>query len=123
METLKDKSSVHAYHAELLGLGPSWRVVRLQLDLANREALIDVEVAADDRVECPECGKLCWISSFDETREWPLQLLTFQAVVRCRIPRTDCPEHGVLRAVTPWFRREKKDSESKGDSHELENTV
>ncbi len=31
-----------------------------------------------------------------------LDAMQFQTLIRCRVPRCECPEHGVLTAKVPW---------------------
>jgi hypothetical protein len=124
VDTVKDKSSVHSLHAELLGLKGSWKISSITLDAKNQTVIIQVEMPADARVECPECGNLCWISDFKDEQEWAhLSLLTYKAVIRCCMPRCDCPEHGVLRVAAPWAPRTSQisretASETEGEDHE-----
>jgi transposase len=45
---------------------------------------------------CPGCGVGCRIYDHREERFWRhLDTMQFQTIVHCRIPRVNCPEHGI----------------------------
>ena len=66
-----------------------------------------VEVFADHkptaRFCCPECGKELGLYDHAEERRWRhLDSCQFRTYLVARVPRVDCPEHGVRQAKVPW---------------------
>jgi transposase len=52
---------------------------------------------------CPTCGRVCSVYDHSEERSWRhLDTMRYATVVVARIPRTDCPEHGVVQVSVPW---------------------
>ena len=89
------------YHA-ILGLLPPWGVDRVKLD---REAgVIHVWIREDEGAvfPCPECAKPCPL--YDHTdREWRhLDTCQFETRLHARLPRVECPAHGVKTVRVPW---------------------
>ena len=74
-----------------------------QLDLLRGR--VELEVAWDEEaaVVCPECRKECARRDHAPEREWRhLNVMQFLTVIRARVPRCRCPEHGVKTVRTPW---------------------
>jgi transposase len=54
-------------------------------------------------VVCPECRKECARHDHAPEREWRhLNVMQFLTVIKARVPRCRCPEHGVKTVRTPW---------------------
>jgi transposase len=52
---------------------------------------------------CPECGRECSIHDCAPERTWRhLDTMQFATLIRARVPRADCPEHGVKTTQVPW---------------------
>lgn len=91
------------FYCQVLGLESPWTVARVELDLDKQR--VDVHTVHQDGVTwaCPECGQL--LSTYDHAPErvWrhldTCQLKTF---LHARVPRVDCPEHGVKQVRVPW---------------------
>ncbi len=59
-------------------------------------------VVHDGPVLCPTCRKPCSIHDHRE-RQWRhSDLYEFEAYVVAKVPRADCPEHGVHQLPVPW---------------------
>ena len=58
----------------LMGLGPEWRIERVDEDSERQEARVALARRAGSPLRCPECGRTCL--GYD-------------------VPRVECPEHGV----------------------------
>ena len=87
----------------LLGLVPPWAVVNVDLNTAEKRVEIDVQWPANHQVECPECGRTCSIRDHREERRWRhLDTMQFQTIIKSRVPRSDCKEHGPLTVEVPW---------------------
>lgn len=62
-----------------------------------------VEHKPGEEFTCPECGKKFGVYDHAEERTWRhLDSCQFATMLRARIPRVACPEHGVLQASVPW---------------------
>lgn len=88
--------------AVLLGLEAPWHVVRVELNPAR--ARIDLWAAhGDTRWPCPACAQqlACWDHA--EERTWRhLDTCQFETYLHARIPRVQCPTHGVKQVRVPW---------------------
>lgn len=93
-------------YERILGLDKPWSVREVQLNVDDGHVDIFVEHAADVRWTCPECGKA--LGCYDHARErvWRhLDTCQYQTHLHARIPRVDCPEHGVKQVDVPWADR------------------
>lgn len=89
--------------AKVLGIVPPWRVS--SVELKTDEARIDIFLEHDKGVrwECPKCGRLSGVRDHTAERTWRhLDMCQFQTFLHARIPRIECPEHGVLQVKVPW---------------------
>ena len=96
---------LQAHYGLMLGLVPPWAVVHVNLDLHEKRLVLEVEYPGGHRVPCPEpgCGEQCRIKDHREVRSWRhLDTMQFETQVRCRVPRSDCPIHGVKTIQVPW---------------------
>jgi transposase len=90
-------------YQQILGLREPWRVERVDLKVQEQEVDIWVEHDAQARFGCPHCGKLCPLYDHAAERRWRhLDTCQFQTYLHARIPRVDCPEHGVANVEVPW---------------------
>ena len=54
-------------------------------------------------VSCPECGKGCTMADHAPERTWRhLDTMQFETLIRARVPRSRCPEHGVKTVGVSW---------------------
>nr|BFD66615.1 hypothetical protein HAGR004_16370 [Bdellovibrio sp. HAGR004] len=64
---------------------------------------IEVQWPSGHQVECAECSRSCSIKDHREERRWRhLDTMQFQTIIKSRIPRSACPEHGVKTINVPW---------------------
>ena len=90
-------------YQQVLGLASPWFVERVELDVAEQR--VDVFVEHDSRVKwrCPECGHELGCHDHSEERTWRhLDTCQFVTHLRARVPRVECPEHGVVQVRVPW---------------------
>jgi transposase len=89
-----------------LGLSPPWRVVDQRLETGKQPNELHLAVAAEPgaRFPCPTCGRSCKPHDWKEMSWRHLNFFQHACFVSARIPRTDCPDHGVLRINVPWAR-------------------
>jgi len=87
----------------LLGLKSPWSVSRVNLDVKERR--VDVWAGHPENAvwACPQCSKKLPLYDHAEERTWRhLDSCQFQTHLHARIPRVDCPEHGVVQVGVPW---------------------
>ena len=98
-----EEETVSAHYAQLLGIKAPWRVQSAQLDLRTSKVEIAVEWDEAAPVCCPECGVKCPRHDRAPERTWRhLDVMQFQTIIRARVPRSRCAEHGVLTVRAPW---------------------
>ena len=90
-------------YRQILGLDTPWVVSRVELKLAEEQ--VDIWVEHDKGVSwpCPTCGRVLACRDHAEERAWRhLDSCQFKTFLHARVPRVDCPEHGVLQVRVPW---------------------
>ena len=89
-----------------LGVGSPWRLVDQRLDLDKHPHVLEILLEAERGAEfsCPECGRRCKAHDFKEFSWRHLNFFQHHCLITARVPRTDCPEHGVKRVKVPWAR-------------------
>jgi transposase len=99
--------SLEQHYRQLLGLEEPWVVEAVNLDLAAQRVEIRLQAKVDTRgLKCPECAK--WSALYDHApeRRWRhLDTMQFETVLVARIPRVNCPEHGVKTIEGPGPQR------------------
>lgn len=86
----------------ILGLKSPWAVSAVELKIAESLVTVKLEHEPGWRFTCPTCGKAC--STHDHrSRKWRhLDTCGLITMIEAEVPRTTCPEHGVLQAAVPW---------------------
>ena len=89
-----------------LGLTEPWKVVGQELDTESNPSGLRLDVEADRGAlyPCPECKKLCKTHDFQEFTWRHLNFFQHYCLIKARVPRVKCPEHGVHRVNVPWAR-------------------
>jgi transposase len=87
---------------QLIGLTPPWRVREVELALAQGEVRVFVEVESRATLRCPTCGSECPGYDTRERRWRHLDTMQYRTIVIGRVPRVECPEHGVVQVAVPW---------------------
>ena len=89
-----------------LGIAPPWRLVGQRLDTDKRPNELHLEVAAERgaRFSCPDCGRLCKAHDFARFTWRHLNFFQHHCYITAKVPRTNCPDHGVKRIQVPWAR-------------------
>jgi transposase len=89
-------------YRHLLGLQSPWSVARVELSVKDQRVDVWAEHEAT-RWPCPECGAALPLYDHAEERSWRhLDSCQFKTYLRARIPRIDCPAHGVKQVRVPW---------------------
>jgi transposase len=87
----------------ILGLQAPWHIARVALDTSGERVDLWVEHAADARWTCPACGEAAPGHDHAEERVWRhLDTCQYQTFLHARVPRVDCPTHGVRQVGVPW---------------------
>ena len=87
----------------LLGVNSPWEVKGVELKLDDQKVEIELGWQWGSDAACPECGRNCSFHECAPERTWRhLDTMQFKTVLRTRVPRSDCPEHGVRTMKVPW---------------------
>ena len=89
-----------------LGLADPWKVVGQVLDVNKKPSELRLDIDADRGTlyPCPECGKPCKAHDFKEFTWRHLNFFQHHCLITARVPRVNCPEHGIHRVNVPWAR-------------------
>ena len=90
-------------YRHVLGLEKPWQVTRVQLDIRREQ--VDVWTVHDEgqRWPCPECGIPLSVYDHAPDRAWRhLDTCQFKTFLHARIPRVECPTHGVRQVKVSW---------------------
>jgi transposase len=89
-------------YAAILGVKEPWDVDRVELRLAQGEVHIWVALPTETLWVCRECLAAAPIHDHRE-RVWRhLDTCQYQTLVHARVPRLDCPTHGIRQVRVPW---------------------
>lgn len=95
-------------YQQLLGLRDPWRVTEVRIDFEGRKVEVWIEGPPEEAL-CPDCGKGYRIYDHRGERQWRhLDTLQFQTILHCRIPRVECPGHGVKSIEVPWAEKNSR---------------
>jgi transposase len=90
-------------YRHLLGIEKPWTVARVDLAVKEQRVDVFVEHKPGEEFTCPECGKKLGVYDHAEERTWRhLDSCQFATMLRARVPRVQCPDHGVRQASVPW---------------------
>lgn len=96
-------NGLREHYARLLGLGNNWQVTDVDLDLPTQRVSIRLTESEGAKCKCPECGQIRPLKDHAPERQWRhLDTMQFETILVARVPRTNCPECGVLNIDVPW---------------------
>jgi transposase len=96
-------NELQKHYALLLGIGSPWEVKTVELKLEEKKVEIELGWQWAAAAQCPECGRGCSIHDSAPERTWRhLDTMQFETLIRARVPRSDCPDHGVKTMAVPW---------------------
>jgi transposase len=96
-------SELQKHYAQLLGVGSPWEVKTVELKLEAKKVEIELSWQWGSPAVCPECGQRCSIHDCAPERTWRhLDTMQFTTLIRTRVPRCHCPDHGVKTMKVPW---------------------
>lgn len=89
-----------------LGIEPPWQIVSQHLDTGKEPHELRIELASErgGQFPCPEFGVLCKAHDFSEHTWRHLNFFQHHCYITARLPRVDCPQHGVRKINAPWAR-------------------
>ena len=86
----------------MLGLTEGWKVASVDLSLEDKSLKLRLEWERSGAL-CPECAKSVNRHDLSPERKWRhLDSMGFETILAARIPRANCPEHGVTQMKVPW---------------------
>lgn len=89
-------------YATLLGLSGPWAVDRVEMEEKAGEVHVWVALPKGERWVCPECLAPAPIHDHQERRWRHLDTCQFKTVIHARVPRLNCPTHGIRQLTVPW---------------------
>ncbi len=96
-------TNVKRHYEQMLELTDPWIISNVDLDMEQLRLSIHVSTLPGTKLPCPVCGKLCSKKDHREERTWRhLGAMQFETIIHCRVPRINCPEHGVKSVKVPW---------------------
>jgi len=90
-------------YQRILGISLPWTVARVDLDVSGKK--VDVWLEHDEKAlwPCPQCPRKPGLYDHKEERVWRhLDTMQFQTFVHARMPRVNCPDHGVRQVEVAW---------------------
>jgi transposase len=88
-----------------LGLAEPWRVARTEFSAPERRLDIYLDFPRGARFACPEGDHpACPVHDTTDKQWRHLDFFQHQAYLHARVPRVDCPTHGVRLIEVPWAR-------------------
>jgi transposase len=87
----------------ILGIQAPWAISRVAWDTRGERVDLWAEHADDTRWPCPECQQTLPCRDHADERGWRhLDTCQYQTFLHARVPRVDCPTHGVRQGRVPW---------------------
>ncbi len=90
-----------------LGLQQPWEITGqiLDMDKTLHELRLVVGAKRGAKYPCPVCGKPCSVHDFKDMTWRHLNFFQHHCYITAKVPRVNCPEHGVKRVNIPWARK------------------
>ena len=88
-----------------LGLVPPWAVDDVWFTVEEKRLDLHVNFPRGSHFPCPICGQDCPVSDTQEKVWRHLDFFQHAAYLHARIPRVQCPEHGIHLVPVPWARK------------------
>jgi len=90
-------------YAALLRLPKPWHVREVKLDLASERVDVWLEHDPKAKWSCPECARPAPVYDHAEEAQWRhLDTCDCLTYIHARLPRVDCPKHGVRQVRPGW---------------------
>jgi transposase len=96
-------------YQQILGLGTPWSVSRVELNMDKQQVDVFAEHPARTTFCCPECEQPLGCYDHIPERQWRhLDSCQFKTILHARVPRVNCPEHGVKQVDVPWAEKSSR---------------
>lgn len=96
-------------YQQILGLGTPWSVSRVELNMDKQQVDVFAEHPARTTFCCPECEQPLGCYDHIPERQWRhLDSCRFKTILHARVPRVNCPEHGVKQVDVPWAEKSSR---------------
>lgn len=93
----------------ILGLVSPWTVSEVDMDIESGEIRVHVSHPRGTKFGCPECERQLPCHDHAEARSWRhLDSCQFKTLLIARVPRVNCPEHGVRNVSVPWAEKSSR---------------
>ncbi|MBM3965659.1 MAG: transposase family protein [Planctomycetes bacterium] len=90
-------------YQHILGLHSPWSVSEVKLYIESQEIRVRVEHLRGTKFGCPDCQQQLSCYDHGEERQWRhLDSCQFKTILTARVPRVECPTHGVKSVMVPW---------------------
>jgi len=87
-----------------LGLVPQWAVDDVRFTVEEKRLDLHVNFPKGSRFARPTCGQDCPVYDTQEKVWRHLDFFQHAAYLHARVPRVQCPEHGIHLVPVPWAR-------------------
>ncbi len=86
-----------------LGLASPWEILEDAYDDANQLRRVTIRCTDTSALACPMCKKRCPFYDLRTPRTWRhLDTCKYRTELVARVPRVQCPVHGVRTILVPW---------------------
>ncbi len=89
-------------YATLLGITEPWGVELVEMKQDAGEVHVTVALPANTRWVCPECLAAAAIHDHQDRTWRHLDTCQFKTLVHARVPRLNCPSHGIRQLRVAW---------------------
>jgi transposase len=90
-------------YEKLLKLSDPWKVSKVDLNTSADRVDVWIKDRSGVKWNCPKCKKKVSVYDHSEERVWRhLDTCQFGTYIHARLPRVECPEHGVRQISAPW---------------------
>ena len=87
----------------ILGIEAPWRIAIVRLDAKTSNVHVELEHEEGIRWKCPCCSQKLPVYDHVAERQWRhLDTCQYETWLHARIPRVNCPKHGVKQVLVPW---------------------
>jgi transposase len=95
-------SDIRSLYTAVLGLSGPWEIERVETNLDSGEVHVWVALPKGERWVCPECHAAAPIHDHQERTWRHLDTCQFKTLVHARVPRLNCPTHGIKQLPVAW---------------------
>lgn len=89
-------------YSRILGIKKPWTVEDIELSITEKQVKVFIQHGGKKACKCSVCHTIC--PGYDHViQKWRhLDTCQFKTILVASVPRTKCPEHGVLATQVPW---------------------